>query len=79
MDNSLEMQLNAHGKSTSRKKYIWFITLFIVLAAFGSYFFIMKKSSSNSAVTYNTQEIKKVICKLPFWQREIWNPQIVLI
>lgn len=59
MDNSLEMQLNAHGKSTSRKKYIWFITLFIVLAAFGSYFFIMKKSSSNSAVTYNTQEIKK--------------------
>lgn len=59
MDNSLEMQLNAHGKSTSRKKYIWFITLFIVLSAFGSYFFIMKKSSSNSAVTYNTQEIKK--------------------
>lgn len=59
MDNSLEMQLNAHGKSTSRKKYIWFITLFIVLAAFGSYFFIMKKSSSNSTVTYNTQEIKK--------------------
>lgn len=59
MDNSLEMQLNAHGKSTSRKKYIWFITLFIILAAFGSYFFIMKKSSSNSTVTYNTQKIKK--------------------
>ncbi|RXK13147.1 efflux transporter periplasmic adaptor subunit [Halarcobacter mediterraneus] len=58
MDSTLQEQLYAHNKKSSKKKYIWILAV-LILTFFFIYLFLIKQDNTNEEISYNTQKLKK--------------------